>query len=191
MPVHLNRIYTKSGDDGSTGLGDGTRVPKHALRVDAYGTVDEANAVLGMALVDGGGGEYRDLLLELQNDLFDVGSDLCVPGEMGDRLRVPAEYTARLERHIDRYNADLSPLTSFVLPGGTELAGRLHVARTVVRRAERLVTALHADPGEAGRVNPEVVRYLNRASDLLFVLARHANDRGRRDVLWQPGKNKG
>ncbi len=190
MPVHLNRIYTRTGDDGSTGLGDGSRVPKHHLRVEAYGTVDEANSVLGLALVQGAEEPYRGVLLEIQNDLFDLGSDLCVPGEAGDRLRLPADYVARLEGHIDRFNADLSPLTSFVLPGGSQLSAWLHLARTVTRRAERLVTALAGEPEEAGRVNPQVVRYLNRLSDLLFVLGRHANDRGAADVLWQPGKNK-
>lgn len=190
MPVHLNRIYTRSGDDGTTGLGDGSRVPKHHLRVEAYGTVDEANSVLGLVVADGGGGAYRDVILELQNDLFDVGSDLCVPGEMGDRLRVPPEYTARLEGHIDRFNGDLKPLTSFVLPGGTQISAWLHLARTVVRRAERVVTALCEVPTESHRVNLEVVHYLNRLSDLLFVMARHANEQGRGDVLWQPGKNR-
>ena len=153
--------------------------------------MDEANSALGMAIADDAGGPYRDIILELQNDLFDVGSDLCVPGEMGDRLRVPAAYTARLEGHIDRFNADLAPLNSFVLPGGTRMSAWLHVARTVVRRAERLVTALCEVPSEVHRVNTEVVHYLNRLSDLLFVLGRHANERGARDVLWQPGKNRG
>lgn len=190
MPVHLNRIYTRSGDDGTTGLGDGSRVPKHHLRVEAYGTVDEANSVLGLVIADGGGGAYRDVILELQNDLFDVGSDLCVPGEMGDRLRIPSQYTARLEGHIDRLNGDLAPLNSFVLPGGTQTSAWLHLARTVVRRAERVVTALCEVPTESHRVNLEVVHYLNRLSDLLFVMARHANEQGRGDVLWQPGKNR-
>lgn len=189
MGVRLNRIYTRSGDDGETGLGDGRRVKKHSARVAAYGTIDETSSILGMARVRDDGGRFTELLLEIQNDLFDLGSDLCVPGEMGASLRVPADYVTRLEGHIDRINADLEPLESFVLPGGDELAAWLHMGRTVSRRAERLVTELASDPDEAEQVNPEVTRYLNRLSDLLFVMARAANDGGRADVLWVPGAN--
>lgn len=189
MTVRLNRIYTRSGDDGSTGLGDGSRLPKHHLRVSAYGTLDETSSVLGLALAMAPNHEFAPLLRELQNDLFDVGSDLCVPGEAGAALRVPADYTQRLEDHIDRLNADLEPLESFVLPGGTHMSAWLHLGRTVCRRAERLVDQLTGLPEEAERVNPEVLRYLNRLSDLLFVMARSANDGGKGDVLWQPGKN--
>lgn len=188
MTVRLNRIYTRSGDDGSTGLGDGSRLPKHHLRVSAYGTLDETSSVLGLALAMAPGHEFASLLLELQNDLFDVGSDLCVPGTAGPG-RVPADYTQRLEGHIDRLNADLQKLESFVLPGGTPMSAWLHMGRTVCRRAERLVNELLELPDEAERVNPEVLRYLNRLSDLLFVMARSANEGGKEDVLWQPGKN--
>ena len=189
MPVHLNRIYTRSGDSGTTGLGDGRRVAKHHLRVATYGTVDEASSVLGVAHAQDPQGPLAELIRELQNDLFDVGSDLCVPGEMGASLRVPEAYTARLERHIDRLNADLTPLDSFVLPGGSLVAAHLHQARTVTRRAERMAIELNELPVERGQVNPEVVRYLNRLSDLLFVMARKANDDGRADLLWKPGAN--
>ncbi|QDU83585.1 Cob(I)yrinic acid a,c-diamide adenosyltransferase [Planctomycetes bacterium Pla163] len=189
MGVRLNRIYTRSGDDGETGLGDGRRVKKHSLRVAAYGTIDEASSALGLARAHDEENRFGDLVIELQNDLFDLGSDLCVPGEMGEKLRVPADYVTRLERHIDRINADLEPLESFVLPGGDKLAAWLHLGRTVARRAERLVTELSADPDEADPVNPNVITYLNRLSDLLFVMARAANDGGRADVLWVPGGN--
>jgi cob(I)alamin adenosyltransferase len=185
--VRLNRIYTKTGDDGTTGLGDGTRLPKHHLRIAAYGTADELAAVLGLALAHGAAEPLAGLLRAVQNDLFDVGADLCVPGAAGDKLRITPVYTKRLEGLIDGMNAGLKPLSSFVLAGGRPLAAWLHLARTVCRRAERLVTELAADPDEAGRVNPEVVRYLNRLSDLLFVAARTANDGGAADVLWQPG----
>jgi len=188
--VHLNRIYTRAGDDGTTALGDGTRLPKHHPRVAAYGTVDETSSVLGLALVSGVSGAHAERLRAAQNDLFDVGSDLCVPGEAGERLRLTPEYTARLERWIDEANAALAPLASFVLPGGTPAAAWLHLARTVCRRAERLVTELAEQEG-AGRVNPEVVRYLNRLSDWLFVLARVENGGGADDVLWRPGAGRG
>lgn len=189
MGVRLNRIYTRSGDDGETGLGDGRRVAKHSARVAAYGTIDEASSVLGLVRAHDEDGRFAALVLEIQNDLFDLGSDLCVPGEMGETLRVPAEYVERLEQHIDRLNADLEPLNSFVLPGGDRLAAWLHLARTVARRAERLVTELASDPAEAELVNPQVTKYLNRLSDLLFVMARAANDGGKADVLWVPGGN--
>lgn len=183
--VHLSRIYTRSGDDGSTGLGDGSRRAKHDLRVEAYGTVDETSSALGVARTQDLPAGFDALLSALQNDLFDVGADLCVPGEAGDRLRIGPDYTVRLERWIDEHNARLEPLNSFLLPGGRAGAAWLHLARTVSRRAERLVSHLLEVEGDA--VNPEVLRYLNRLSDLLFVLARVANDDGKGDVLWQPG----
>ncbi len=191
--VKLTKIYTRSGDAGQTGLGDGSRVGKTDLRVEAYGTVDEANASVGLAAAaTDPGSEEHAVLVGLQQDLFDVGADLCTPitegEEAGSRLRVTPGQTARLEGLIDRFNDGLGELRSFVLPGGSELAARLHVARTVARRAERIVVAL-LDLDEAG-TNAETVKYLNRLSDLLFVLARHANDRGRSDVLWVPGANR-
>lgn len=182
--VYLSRIYTKSGDGGETGLGDGSRVAKDHPRVEAYGTVDELNAVLGLAVAAVPDAPEAGLLRSVQNDLFDVGSDLCRPGLDGPR--VSAEQSARLERAIDRLNEGLAPLTSFVLPGGTPAAAWLHLARTVCRRAERQVVAL----GRAEPVNPQVVVYLNRLSDLLFVLGRVANDHGRLDVLWVPGQSR-
>lgn len=188
--VRLNRIYTKTGDDGTTALGDGSRLPKHHQRIDSYGTVDELGAVLGMLISDGATGDLATMLRMIQNDLFDCGSDLCVPGEAGERLRIQPAYTERLEVWIDEYNESLEPLKSFVLAGGTKSSAWLHMARTVCRRAERLVSALSELPEEDGRVNPEVLRYLNRLSDLLFVLARAENDNGRSDVLWNPGETQ-
>jgi cob(I)alamin adenosyltransferase len=187
--VYLSRIYTKAGDAGDTGLGDGRRVPKDHARVAAYGTVDELNAVLGLLLASAPDLSERDLVRSLQNDLFDVGADLCLPpaeGEQaGQRLRVTAAQVGRLEAAIDRLNAGLAPLTSFVLPGGTPAAAWCHLARTVCRRAERAVVTLM----RAEAVNPQVLAYLNRLSDLLFVLARVLNDGGRGDVLWVPGQS--
>lgn len=195
--VKLNKIYTRTGDDGSTGLGTGQRVAKNHPRVAAYGSVDEANAAVGVAVcaaeAEGGGRRaLAEVLRGVQNDLFDVGADLCIPQPPGEgtdsALRVTPAQVARLEALIDRHNAALAPLTSFVLPGGTPLAAQLHVARTVVRRAERLtVTLMEMEPDQ---VNVEAVRYLNRLSDLLFVLARVANDDGARDVLWKPGARR-
>jgi len=190
--VRLDRIYTKAGDDGSTGLGDGTRVAKHHPRVAAYGTVDELSSVLGLAIAHGLAEPLREDLTKIQNELFDVGADLCVPGAPGkpekrERLRLTAEYTKRLEDWIDRENTALAPLTSFILPGGTPAAAWMHLARNVCRRAERHVTELMEMPGEKERVNAEVLRYLNRLSDLLFVLARVQNHNGRGDVQWKPG----
>jgi cob(I)alamin adenosyltransferase len=185
--VRLTRIYTKTGDDGTTGLGDGSRLPKHHLRIAAYGTADELGSVLGLALAHGAPEPLQGMLRAVQNDLFDVGADLCVPGEGGAKLRITPQYAERLEGWIDGLNASLKPLNSFILAGGTPLAAWLHLGRTVCRRAERLVTELAALPSEEGRVNPEVVRYLNRLSDFLFVAARTANDRGAADVLWKPG----
>jgi cob(I)alamin adenosyltransferase len=189
--VRLDRIYTKSGDDGTTSLGDGKRVPKHHLRVEAYGTVDELSSVIGLLVARGIREPLAGELYAIQNDLFDVGADLCVPGEAGERLRLTPVYTAQLETLIDRENAKLAPLKSFVLPGGSELAAWMHVARNVCRRAERLVSELAALPEETGRVNGEVLKYLNRLSDLLFVLARVQNEDGRADVLWKPGARRG
>jgi cob(I)alamin adenosyltransferase len=183
--VQLTRIYTRGGDKGETSLGDGTRVPKQGLRVAAFGTVDEANAAVGLARLHTTG-EDDAMLARIQNDLFDLGADLCTP-EAGRKaegaLRIIAAQVERLEQEIDAVNAGLQPLNSFVLPGGTPAAAQLHLARTIVRRAERLTVALAA----AEPVNPEAVKYLNRLSDHLFVLSRHVNDRGARDVLWKPG----
>ena len=193
--VKLSKIYTRTGDDGTTGLGDGSRVAKADPRVDAYGTTDEANAALGLAVIacrDAGqpAAGLVPVLESLQHDLFDCGADLCTPikqdGKEGERLRVIPSQIERLEALIDRYNDDLEPLTSFVLPGGTPAAAALHLARTIVRRAERLAAAtLESQPDET---NPAVIRYLNRLSDLLFVLGRVANPAG--DVLWKPGANR-
>ena len=183
--VRLTRIYTRGGDKGETSLGDGTRVPKYALRVAAYGTVDEANSVIGLARLDTEG-EADAMLARIQNDLFDLGADLCRPlnKEGEDKgLRIVDAQVERLEREIDALNAELKPLESFILPGGGAAASHLHLARTVVRRAERLAAELAA----AEPVNGAALRYLNRLSDHLFVLARHLNGRGARDVLWVPG----
>src|SRR5262245_18111888 len=185
--VYLSRIYTRTGDAGDTGLGDGTRVPKDHARVAAYGAVDELNAALGLLLSLRPEPPEAELLRGVQNDLFDVGADLCVPPGQdeapGARLRVRAEQAGRLESAIDRLNAPLAPLTSFVLPGGSPAAAWCHLARTVCRRAERDVVTLT----RAEAVNPQVLIYLNRLSDLLFVLARVCNADGRDDVLWEPG----
>jgi cob(I)alamin adenosyltransferase len=190
--VRLTKIYTRTGDDGTTGLASGTRVRKDDARVEAYGDVDEANAAIGLAAshapVDLA---WRDVLRDLQQDLFDLGADLATPVVAGerDRLRIVPEQVSRLERLIDEHNERLRPLTSFVLPGGSHFAAGLHLARTVVRRAERrAVTLMGAAPGA---VNAHAVTYLNRLSDLLFVLARVANDYGGNDVLWTPGATRG
>ncbi len=188
--VYLSRIYTKTGDSGETSLGDGTRVPKDRPRVAAYGTVDELNAVLGLLLCQPLSAE-ADLLRGIQNDLFDVGADLCCPQPAdepgGQRLRVHPEQAARLEAAIDRLNASLAPLTSFVLPGGTQAASWCHLARTVCRRAERaVVTLMRQEP-----INPQVLIYLNRLSDLLFVLGRIYNAGAKGDQLWVPGQSQG
>ena len=180
--MRIDRVVTKGGDGGQTSLGDGTRVAKDDRRVEAYGTVDEANATIGLLrLHTAHDAEVHAMLARLQNDLFDIGADLCVPGEAGDRLRVQPAMAARLEAEVAQVNAALAPLTSFVLPGGTPAAAHAHLARTVLRRAERRVVRLsHDEP-----INPELLRALNRMSDLLFVLARRLNDTG--DVLWVPG----
>lgn len=190
--VRLTRIYTRGGDNGETSLGDGTRAPKHALRVAAYGTVDEANAAIGIAHLDvqaAGDPEADAMLGRIQNDLFDLGADLCTPEEgrrAAGALRIIAAQVERLEHEIDTMNASLRPLDSFILPGGSPAAAHLHLARTIVRRAERLVAELAA----AERVNPEALKYLNRLSDHLFVLGRRANGNGAQDVLWVPGKTR-
>ncbi len=191
--VRLTRIYTKGGDKGETSLGSGARVAKHDPRVAAYGTVDEANATIGLVRLHLGGtqaaAEADAILGRVQNDLFDLGADLCRPESPEPAepppLRVTDGQVARLEGEIDRLNADLAPLESFVLPGGTAGAAYLHLARTVARRAEREMTAL----AQSEAVNPEAIRYINRLSDLLFVLARALNDGGAQDVLWEPGEN--
>jgi cob(I)alamin adenosyltransferase len=186
--VKLTRIYTRGGDRGETSLGDGARVAKHDLRVAAYGTVDEANAVIGLArlhteaLADA-------MLARIQNDLFDLGADLCTPEAENPKyppLRMTQAQIDRLEHEIDAMNAKLKPLDSFILPGGTPAAAHLHLARTVARRAERLMTELATHE----RINKLAIAYINRLSDHLFVLARHLNDDGARDVLWMPGKNR-
>src|SRR5271166_3854175 len=186
--VRLTRIYTRGGDAGATSLGDGSRVPKHALRVAAYGTIDEANATIGIARLHADAAA-DETLGRIQNDLFDLGADLCTPADGrrgGGALRIVAAQTKRLEDEIDKMNAALTPLDSFILPGGSPAAAYLHLARTVVRRAERLVSELAA----AEEVNPEGLKYLNRLSDHLFVLGRRLNDGGARDVLWTPGANR-
>jgi cob(I)alamin adenosyltransferase len=185
--VRIDRVVTRGGDKGETSLGDGTRVPKHAPRVAAFGCVDEANAAIGvLRVLTRDDAETDAMLARIQNDLFDVGADLCVPGEADARLRLTDTPSLRLEQEIATMNAALPPLTSFILPGGTAAAAQAHVARTLVRRAEREVTALAA----AEAVNPAVVRFLNRLSDHLFVLGRRLNDNGARDVLWVPGANR-
>ena len=186
-PIRLDRIYTRGGDAGETSLGDGTRVPKSDPRIEAYGTVDELNAVLGVALAVDGAAEFRPWLERIQNDLFDLGADLSVPlaDERRERLRISEEHVGRLEELCDLVNARLEPLRSFVLPGGTEAAALLHVARTVCRRAERRAVALAA----ADSVNPLAIAYLNRLSDFLFILARAANSDAP-EPLWKPGSSR-
>jgi cob(I)alamin adenosyltransferase len=191
--VVLNKIYTRTGDDGTTALATGARRKKYDLRVAAYGTLDEANAAIGVARLHTGGDVGLDAALgRIQNDLFDVGADLCTPGRGkgpgGARLTVTAAQVTWLESEIDRLNADIAPLRSFVLPGGSAAAAFLHLARTICRRAERLIAELKDKPDES--VTPEVLKYANRLSDFLFVAARYANDKGARDVLWQPGQNR-
>lgn len=190
--VKLTRIYTKGGDKGKTALSSGKRVAKHHPRVTAYGTVDETNAAVGLARLHTAGlpdPEIDAILSRVQNDLFDLGADLATPEvEKPDfpPLRIVPEQTGRLEAEIDRLNAELAPLNSFVLPGGSPAAAHLHLARTLVRRAERDITAL----AETDAINPEALRYMNRLSDLLFVMSRYVNDKGAGDVLWKPGANR-
>jgi cob(I)alamin adenosyltransferase len=191
--VKLNKIYTRTGDDGTTGLGSGERRKKYDLRVAAYGTLDEANAAIGIArLHTADDGTLDAALSRIQNDLFDVGADLCTPGKGrgpdGARLTVTQAQVDWLESEIDRLNDDLAPLKSFVLPGGSPAAAYLHLARTICRRAERLIAELKDRPNES--VGDEVLKYVNRLSDFLFVASRYANGKGARDVLWQPGQNR-
>ena len=192
--VKLNKIYTRTGDDGTTGLGTGERRLKSDLRVEAYGTVDEANATIGLARLHTAEShpEIDAMLGLIQNDLFDLGADLCMP-DTGKKLdyeplRIIAAQTARVEADIDRLNKHLKPLKSFILPGGTPAAAALHLARTVARRAERMMVALAQNPAE--HVNGEGLKYINRVSDFLFVAGRVVNDNGNGDVLWVPGKNR-
>jgi cob(I)alamin adenosyltransferase len=187
--MRLDRIYTKGGDRGDTSLGDGTRVPKYHIRVRAIGGLEEANAAIGIALLHIDDPEVRDVLSLAQNDLFDLGADLCVP-ERGEtarsRLRMSAKQVETLEQQIDRFNDGLKPLTSFILPGGSAGSAHLHLARTIMRRAECDMFELAANEP----VNEEALKYVNRLSDLLFVLCRHLNGRGTADVLWTPGANR-
>jgi cob(I)alamin adenosyltransferase len=190
--VKLTRIYTRGGDKGQTSLGDGSRVAKHADRPAAYGTVDEANSVIGLArlhVVTDAGDQADAMLSRIQNDLFDLGADLCTPEEEAPKyppLRITQAQVDRLENEIDVMNAELSPLNSFILPGGKPTSAYLHLARTVVRRAEREMTRL----AENEALNPLAIQYANRLSDHLFVMARHVNDKGAADVLWVPGDNR-
>jgi cob(I)alamin adenosyltransferase len=186
--VTLSKIYTKTGDLGETGLGDGSRISKASLRVAAIGAVDEANSAIGIARLDAED-EMDAMLARVQNDLFDLGADLCAPedGRKAEgRLRMSGAQVERLEREIDAMNATLSPLTSFVLPGGTALAAHLHLARAIARRAETAIVELSAKE----QINPDTLRYANRLSDHLFVMARTANSDGMGDVLWMPGENR-
>ena len=192
--VVLNKIYTRTGDDGTTALGSGQRIRKDSARVAAYGTIDETNAAIGMARVHIAEShpELDAMLARIQNDLFDLGAELSVPAtgeeQKTPRLEITAAQVKRLENEIDRLNAELQPLRSFVLPGGTPGAAALHMARTICRRAERLMVSLAADPNET--VSPVALQYVNRLSDLLFVASRYVNDRGRGDILWVPGQNR-
>jgi cob(I)alamin adenosyltransferase len=189
--VVLNRIYTKTGDDGTTSLGNGERRKKYDLRVEAYGTLDEVNAAIGLARLDPAKNPKLDAMLaRVQNDLFDVEAELCLSekGPGGARMTVTDTQVEWLEHQIDDLNADLQPLRSFVLPGGTETAAYLHLARTICRRGERLMVELmDREPASGGAT---ALKYVNRLSDFLFVASRHANDKGARDVLWEPGANR-
>ena len=193
--VKLNKIYTRSGDKGTTVLGTGERIPKYELRIQSYGTVDETNSTIGVARqhLDGDDDGYLDKIFErIQNDLFDLGADLCTP-DRGEKLeyeplRVTQSQVDWLEAKIDEMNADLSALTSFVLPGGSAASAALHVSRTVCRRAESIIVELSVQENEP--VSEPVIKYMNRLSDLLFVAARYANNKGKSDVLWVPGKNR-
>ena len=192
--VKLNKIYTKTGDDGTTGLGNGERRWKHDLRVEAYGTVDEANSAIGMARVHTVESHpaVDAMLARIQNDLFDLGADLATPDtgkELGyEPLRIIASQVGKIERDIDALNGPIPPLNSFILPGGSPPAAALHLARTIARRAERLMVELSSKPGE--KVSPTAIEYINRVSDFLFVAARALNDNGANDVLWVPGANR-
>ena len=188
--VKLNKIYTRTGDDGTTGLVDGSRLPKHAARMEAIGAVDESNSALGLAAIALVGSDHGALITRVQNDLFDLGADLATPGDdfapSEMTLRMVASQSEWIEAAIDRLNEAMPPLTSFILPGGSEAAARVHIARASVRRAERSAVAL----AQQSPVNPAALTYLNRLSDLLFVLTRAINDNGAADVLWVPGQNR-
>ena len=192
--VVLNRIYTRTGDAGTTGLGDGARRPKYDLRVEAYGTVDETNAAIGLVRLQmpGESALVDAMLKRIQNDLFDLGADLCTPVSQAkldyEPLRIVQSQVDRLEHEIDELNAGLQPLRSFVLPGGTAAAAFLHLARTICRRAERLIVQLAAQPDEI--VGAPALKYVNRLSDFLFVASRYVNDQASGDVLWVPGQNR-
>jgi cob(I)alamin adenosyltransferase len=188
--VVLNRIYTRSGDDGTTALGTGARRKKYDLRVEAYGTVDEVNAVVGLVRLHAGGSVLDAALARIQNDLFDVSADLCLAekGPGGARLTVTEAQVSWLESEIDKLNGELEPLKSFILPGGSPASAYLHLARTICRRAERIMVELKDKPGE--QVFAPSLKYVNRLSDYLFVAGRYANDKGTRDVLWAPGQNR-
>ena len=194
--VTLNKIYTRTGDDGTTALADGSRRVKYDLRIESYGAVDEANAAIGLARLHTKGTTLDDILARLQNDLFDLGADLATPNTEEDKnssfqpLRILPEQVTRIEQEIDLLNADLTPLTSFVLPGGEPAAAFLHLARTIIRRAERNLIRL-SDESDADEINEVTKSYINRASDLLFVAGRVANKNGSADVLWQPGATRG
>ncbi len=183
--VKLTKIYTKGGDKGETSLADGTRLPKNDLRIEAYGAVDEANAAIGLARLHTTGNADA-MLGRIQNDLFDLGADLATPESVEGALRIVDAQVNRLEAEIDSLNNSLSDLTSFILPGGSEASAFLHLARTIIRRAERLIVGFGHDQA----VNPTALRYANRLSDHLFVLGRHLNDNGRADILWEPGENR-
>jgi cob(I)alamin adenosyltransferase len=185
--VVLNRIYTRTGDAGTTALASGERRPKYDLRVAAYGTVDETNAAIGLARLHTTALPQVDAMLaRIQNDLFDLGADLCLPGT--ERLRIAETQVTRIEQEIDLLNNELAPLQSFVLPGGSAASAYLHLARTICRRAERLMVELKDKPGET--ITDTSLKFINRLSDFLFVAGRYANDKGRRDVLWVPGQNR-
>ena len=183
--VKLNKIYTKIGDKGSTQLGDGKMVSKDSLRVDAYGSVDEANATIGLSILRTNI-KIKKILKIVQNDLFDLGADLCIPDKKNtQKLKITKDRVDYIEEKIDNFNKELSSLNSFILPGGSESSTYLHIARTVTRRAERKIVAL----SKKEKINPITIIYLNRLSDLLFVLARYTNNKGKKDILWKPGKN--
>ena len=183
--VKLNKIYTKTGDKGSTQLGNGKRVEKNSLRVDAYGSVDEANATIGLSILRTNI-KIKKILQIIQNDLFDLGADLCIPDKNNiQKLKITNDRVDYIEEKIDSFNKELAPINSFILPGGSESSTYLHIARTVTRRAERKVVAL----SKKEKINSVTIIYLNRLSDLLFVLARYTNSKGKKDILWKPGKN--
>jgi len=193
--IVLNKIYTRTGDDGTTALGSGERRAKHDLRVEAYGSIDEVNSTVGLARVetskDAECARLDAMLLCIQNDLFDLGADLCVPMNASadaKSLRIIQSQVERLERNIDELNSELAPVRSFILPGGSPASAALHLARTIARRAERALVALAATQGEV--VGGPALKYINRLSDFLFVAARYANDKGSADILWVPGANR-